>query len=106
MSSKQSLMKLVKTNGKKGNTSITGKSETSNKGDNSAGQKQENGPVHLNGASECGQKLRTEMDSKLGTAATPPKDHPPTAKLGPVQPESSSALSMLGNYSESEESDT
>jgi hypothetical protein len=61
-------MKLVKTNVKKGKTSVTGQSDTSGKGENSVSGKQESGPAAVIGASGHGQipgvETNTVKDSK------------------------------------------
>jgi hypothetical protein len=76
-------------------------------GENSVSEKQDSGPASVIGASGHGQipgvEAVTVKDSKSEAA---PKDPSPPVTFAPVQTGSFSALSMLGNYSESDDSDT
>ncbi|XP_061171305.1 splicing factor YJU2-like [Saccostrea echinata] len=104
--SKASLMKLVKSNRKKGNIVTRNTSESSQKGDNSAESKQEKG---IGETSDCGQRLGGESEGeKRVTGHTEEKKNlkDSTTSSGSSQTGSTSALSMLGNYSDSEDSDT
>ena len=101
VSSKASMMKLVKCNRKKAGNS-SGKDQTGGKGQNSVAEEFHSACVDV--VSECNQKTakETAADSnesrKKEVLTVSPAAGPHTGET--------SALSMLGNYSDSEESDT
>ncbi|XP_062616109.1 splicing factor YJU2-like [Saccostrea cucullata] len=113
--SKASLMKLVKSNRKKGNIITANTSDSSLKGDNSAESKEEK---RTGEKSDCGQRLGKESEQVKGTGQTERENEATghkeaknnskdsTTTSGSSQTGSSSALGMLGNYSDSDDSDT
>lgn len=109
--SKASLMKLVKSN-KKGSAStekseaLTVKSDTSEKKKNSMGQSGSSASSRVDGTLEGDQKKQQANADKTQTNTNSGQTQTKGDQSGPVTTAGSSALSMLGSYSDSEESDT
>lgn len=110
--SKASLMKLVKSNKKKGSAStekseaLTVKSDTSEKKKNSMGQSGSSASSRVDGSLEGDQKKQQANADKTQTNTNSGQTQTNGDQSGPVTTAGSSALSMLGSYSDSEESDT
>lgn len=110
--SKASLMKLVKSNRKKGTASTekseasTEKSDTSEKKENSVGQSDSSASSRVDGTSEGDQKKQQANADKTQTNTNSGQTQTKGNQSGPLTTAGSSALSMLGSYSDSEESDT
>lgn len=109
--SKASLMKLVKSNKKKGSASTekseasTVKSDTSEKKKNSMGQSGSSASSRVDGTLEGDQKKQQANADKTQTNTNSGQTQTKGDQPGPVTTAGSSALSMLGSYSDSEESD-
>lgn len=110
--SKASLMKLVKSNKKKGSAStekseaLTVKSDTKEKKENSMGQSGSSASSRVDGTLEGDQKKQQANADKTQTNTNSGQTQTKGDQSGPVTTAGSSALSMLGSYSDSEESDT
>lgn len=109
--SKASLMKLVKSNKKKGSASTekseasTVKSDTSEKKKNSMGQSGSSASSRVDGTLEGDQKKQQANADKTQTNTNSGQTQTKGDQSGTVTTAGSSALSMLGSYSDSEESD-
>lgn len=111
--SKASLMKLVKSNRKK-ETATTEKSESSERTENSVGQGDRSASSRVDRPSKGGQKQqqanadKTHTNTSSGQTQNTNFGQTQTKGdlSGPLTSVGNSALSMLGSYSDSEESDT
>lgn len=100
VSSKASMMKLVKCNRKKAGKP-SGQDQTGGKGQNSVAEEPHSACVDV--VSECNQK--TEQETAADSNESQKKEVLTVSPAAGPHTGETSALSMLGNYSDSEESD-
>lgn len=103
---KASLMKLVKSNRKKGTASKSEELDASEKKEKSVGQSDSNASSCVDRTLEGNKKKQQANANKTQTNTNSGQTQTKGDQSGPLTTAGSSALSMLGSYSDSEESDT